>query len=58
MIGPIKLFKIGVHKRLFQKEGYYFVEYYTIQHAQIAKQYFNRIVIDGHKMSVDFDIGY
>jgi hypothetical protein len=57
-IGPIKQFKIGVHKRIFQKEGYYFVEFYQMLHAEIAKFTFNKMIIDDCKIFVDFDLGF
>lgn len=57
-IGPLKLFKIGVHKRNFEKEGYYFAEYYDRNDTETAKYTFGNTVIDGSKINIDYDLGY
>jgi nuclear cap-binding protein subunit 2 len=57
-IAPVKGIIIGIHKRNFKPCGFGFVEFYDRKSTEKVLHVFDKITIDGKKITLDFDIGF
>jgi nuclear cap-binding protein subunit 2 len=49
---------MGLNKKTYQNCGFCFVEYSKREHARLAVELLNKVMIDGRMIRVDWDYGF